>query len=127
MLSFYSEKMRWERGCCFRIVGALAPFGEQGPKKTQIQKIMIRETQKIIQSLQLIISNQMMPYSYPKVILRSCFTCFRVFEALAPFGERDPNRTEILQIMVREIQKVIESFQFIISHQMMPDSNAKVI
>ena len=68
-----------------------------------------------------------MPYSDPKAIWMSSFTCFWVFRASVPFGEQSPNMAQIPQIMVREIPRAIQSLQFIISHQMMPDSNRKAI
>ena len=52
-------------GCvltCFRVFGALGQFGETGPNRAQLPEIMVRETQKVIQSLQVIISHQVRPY-----------------------------------------------------------------
>ena len=81
---------------------------------------MVRETQKVIQSLQLIISHQILPYSHAKSIWRFSLTCFRLFWALWYLGNLCPNRAQIAQIMARETQQVIKSLEFIISHQVRP-------
>ena len=80
----------------------------------------MRETQKIIQSLQLHISHQMMPCSNAKSIWRLSLTCFKVFWALVQLGKLTPNQAKIPQIMFREAQEIINSLQLIISHQVRP-------
>ena len=60
------------------------------PKQGLMLQMMVRETQKVILTVQLIISHQMMPQANPKAMERSGFICFRVFRALAPFGETGP-------------------------------------
>ena len=92
-----------------------------------MSQIMVRETKKVIQSVQLIIFHQMMPHSNTKAIWRSSFACFRVFGTLVLFGARGPSMTQIPQMMVREVQKVVQTLQLIISHQMMHYSNPKAI
>ena len=47
------------------------------------------------------------------------------FEHYGQSGKLGPNRAQVSQIMVRETQKVIQNLQLIISHQMIPYSNAK--
>ena len=111
----------------FRLFRALVPFGARGPNWDQIPQMMIRETWKVIESFQLIISHQLMRYSNQKAIWKSNFICFRVFGALVSFGTRSPNRAQIPQMTIRETWKVIQSFQVIISHQLMPYSNPKAI
>ena len=80
----------------------------------------MRETQKIIQSLELHISHQMMPCSNAKSIWRLSLTCFKVSWALGHLGKLSPNRAQIPQIMTREAQQIINSLQLIISHQVSP-------
>ena len=96
---------------CFRVFGTLVLFGARGPSMTQIPQMMVREIQKVIQTLQLIISHQMIPYSNPKAIWKSSLACFRVFGALALFGEQYPNRVKMSQIMVRETKKSFACFR----------------
>ena len=80
----------------------------------------MRKTQKIIASLQLHISHQMMPCSNAKSIWRLSLTCFKVFWALGQLGKLTPNQAKIPQIMAREAQEIINSLQLIISHQVRP-------
>ena len=48
-------------------------------------------------------------------------------KALVQFEELGPSRAQVLQVMVRKTQKVNQSVQLMISHQLMPYSNSKTI
>ena len=86
-----------QKPCEGPVLPVLGYFGHKcnleklGSKRAQILQIMVRETQKVIQSVQLITSHEMIPYSNPKAVGRSSFACFRVFGALVPFWEQGPN------------------------------------
>ena len=127
-MNYSNQKAIWRLTfISFSVFETLVPFGAQSVNRAQMPQMMVRETWKVIQSFQLIISHQLMPYSNPKAIWRSSFICFRVFGALVSFGAQSPNRAQIPQMMIRETWKVIQSFQVIISHQLMPHSNPKAI
>lgn len=69
---------------------------------------MARETQQIIKSLQLIISDQVRPY-LSAITKGSSLTCSSVFGAAVQFGEVGPKRAKIPQIIIRETQEIIQS------------------
>ena len=56
----------------------------------QIPQIMCRDTWKVIQSLQLLVSHQMRPYSSVRALCGSSYTCFTGTWILGQFGETRP-------------------------------------
>ena len=51
---------------------------------------MCRDTWKVIQSLQLLVSHQMRPYSSVRALSGSSYTCFTGTQVLGQFGEFGP-------------------------------------
>ena len=82
------------------------------------------DTQKVIHSAKLLISHQMKPYSsvkgHPTVNLY-------FFVCICGIGASWQNLTQLPKIMGRGTQKVIQSVEFFISHQMKPYSRVKTI
>ena len=56
----------------------------------RIPQIMCRDTRKVIQSLQLLVSHQMRPYSSVRALCGSSYTCFTGTWILGQFGETRP-------------------------------------
>ena len=73
---------------------ALEQFGEKHPK---CPYVMYRVTQKIIQSLQLLISHQMRPYPNVKAFYGSNDTCFTGTQYWTNFEKFGPNTLSHLQ------------------------------
>ena len=102
----------------FQCIQGIGASQENWP---QIPQIMGRDTQEVIQSVQFYISHQMEP-------LLSCKCHLRVELYLFwGFGATRGSCTKINQIMGTHTQKVIQSVQFHISHQMRSCSNVNAI
>ena len=56
----------------------------------QILQMMHRDARKVIQSFQLLFSNQMRLYSSVRVLFKLSYTCFSGTEVLGPFQEAGP-------------------------------------
>ena len=69
-----------------QILGFWAIWGNWAP----IPKIMCRDTWKVIQSLQLLVSHQIRPYSSIRALCGSSYTCFTGTRVLGQFGENGP-------------------------------------
>ena len=92
----------------------------------QIPQIMCRDTWKVIQSLQLLVSHQMRPYSSVRTLCGSSyitsFTCTRV---LGQFGETGPKYPK--SCAERDTWKVIQSLQLLVLHQMRPYTSVRTL
>ena len=87
---------------------------------------MCRDTWKVIQSLQLLVSHQMRPTSSVRALcgLSYSYSCFTGTWVLGQFGG---NWARIPQTICRNTLKVIQSLQFLISHQMRPCSSVRAL
>ena len=95
-----------------------------------IPQIMCRETWKIIQSLQLLVSHKMRSYSSVHSVchwLLWVFVGWVIYTCFPGIGAIWGNWAQISQIMPRNTWKVIQRLQLLIQHQMKSYSYTKVI
>ena len=98
-----------------QILGYRGNLGKLGPNTpTNMQEQM-----KSIQSLQILVSHQMRPYSSVRALCGFSYTCF------TGIGIIWGNWARIPQITCRDTWKVIQSLQILILHQMRPYSSVK--
>ena len=98
-------------------------FGAIWGKRAQIPKITCRDTWKIIQSLQLLISHQMRSYSRVKALCGELYLLQKYLGVGTIWG----NWAQIPQLMYRGTWKLIQSLQLLIWHQMSPYSSVKTL
>ena len=84
---------------------------------------MCRDTWKVIQSLQLLVSHQVRPYSSVRTLCGLSYTSF----TYPCIGAIWWNWAQIPQIICRDTWKVIQSLQLLVSHQMRPYSSVRAL
>ena len=84
---------------------------------------MFRDTRKVIQSFQLLVSHQMRPFSSHCPLWVELYLFYRY----SGIGEIWGNWTQILKITCRDTWKVIQSLQLFISHQVRLYSSVKAL
>ena len=90
----------------------------------RIPQIMCKDPWKVIQSLQLFVSQQIKLYSSVRTLCGSSYTCFTGTRVLGQFWG---NWVQITQIMCRDTWKVIHSLQLLVSHQIRRYSSVKAL
>ena len=99
----------------FKIFWGSGQFGETKSKylnhgkDTQNVIESVRDTQKVIQCVQLHISHQMKPYSIVKAIWGSSYTCFSVFQALGQVRRTGPKYTKSWAQIHRNSSQLLNS------------------